>query len=222
MTLQLGDIAPDFTQESSAGPIPFHIWLGASWGVLFSHPRDFTPVCTTELAEAARLKPEFDRRNVKLIGLSVDSVSAHRGWFDDIAQTQGYALNFPVLADADRTVASLYGMIHPNADPALTVRAVYVIAPDKRVRLVLSYPPNTGRNFAEILRVIDSLQLTDAHAVATPVNWQDGNDVIIQPGVSDAEARRHFPDGWRALRPYLRVVKQPAIERSNAGAWTAG
>ncbi len=221
MTLQLGDLAPDFTQESSAGPIPFHAWLGTSWGVLFSHPRDFTPVCTTELAEAARLKPEFERRNVKLLGLSVDSVAAHRGWFDDIAQTQGHALNFPVLADADRTVASLYGMIHPNADPALTVRAVYVIAPDKRVRLVLSYPPNTGRNFAEILRVIDSLQLTDAHAVATPVNWQDGNDVIIVPGLSDAEARARFPDGWRALRPYLRMVKQPAVARP-VTAWTAG
>jgi alkyl hydroperoxide reductase subunit AhpC len=222
MTLQLGDVAPDFTQESSAGPIPFHSWLGSSWCVLFSHPRDFTPVCTTELAEAARLKPEFDRRNVKILGLSVDSVAAHRRWFDDIAQTQGQALNFPVLADADRTVASLYGMIHPNADPALTVRTVFVIAPDKRVRLVLSYPANTGRNFAEILRVIDSLQLTDAHAVATPVNWQDGNDVIIVPALSDAEAHKRFPDGWRALRPYLRVVKQPALQRPTAGAWTAG
>jgi alkyl hydroperoxide reductase subunit AhpC len=221
MTLQLGDLAPDFTQESSAGPIPFHDWLGSSWCVLFSHPGDFTPVCTTELAEAARLKPEFDRRNVKLLGLSVDSVAAHRGWFDDIAQTQGQALNFPVLADDDRTVASLYGMIHPNADPAQTVRTVFVIAPDKRVRLALSYPANTGRNFAEILRVIDSLQLTDAHAVATPVNWQDGNDVIIVPGLSDAEARRRFPDGWRALRPYLRVVKQPALQRPLT-VWTAG
>ena len=210
MTLQLGDVAPDFTQESSAGPILFHAWLGTSWGVLFSHPRDFTPVCTTELAEAARLKPEFERRNVKLLGLSVDSVAAHRGWFDDIAQTQGHALNFPVLADADRTVASLYGMIHPNADPALTVRAVYVIAPDKRVRLVLSYPPNTGRNFAEILRAIDSLQLTDRHKVATPADWQQGGDVIIVPSLDDSEAAALFPDGWTTHKPYLRTVPQPA------------
>jgi alkyl hydroperoxide reductase subunit AhpC len=222
MTLQLGDLAPDFTQQSSAGPIAFHAWLGDSWGVLFSHPRDFTPVCTTELAEAARLKPEFDRRDVKIIGLSVDTLAAHAAWFDDIAQTQGQRLNFPVLADADGTVAARYGMIHPNSDPALTVRAVFVIAPDKRIRLILTYPPSTGRNFAEILRAIDSLQLTDAHKVATPVNWQDGNDVIIVPALSDEEARRSFPDGWRALRPYLRVVRQPALARESAAGWTAG
>jgi alkyl hydroperoxide reductase subunit AhpC len=221
MTIQLGDLAPDFTQQSSAGTIAFHAWLGASWGVLFSHPKDFTPVCTTELAEAARLKPEFDRRNVKIIGLSVDSVGAHAGWFDDIAQTQGQALNFPVLADADRQVATLYGMIHPNSDPALTVRAVFVIAPDKKVRLILTYPPSTGRNFAEILRVIDSLQLTDAHKVATPVNWQDGNDVIIVPSLSDEEAKQRFPEGWRTLRPYLRMVRQPLVARAG-GSWTAG
>jgi thioredoxin-dependent peroxiredoxin len=221
MTVQLGDLAPDFTQESSAGPIAFHQWLGGSWGVLFSHPKDFTPVCTTELAEAARLKPEFDRRNVKILGLSVDTLGAHAGWFDDIAQTQGQALNFPVLADADRKVATLYGMIHPNSDPALTVRAVFVIAPDKKVRLVLTYPPSTGRNFAEILRVIDSLQLTDAHKVATPVNWQDGNDVIIVPSLSDEEAKKRFPEGWRTLRPYLRVVRQPVVARTG-GVWTAG
>ncbi len=198
MTLQLGDTAPDFTQESSIGPLAFHAWLGASWGVLFSHPKDFTPVCTTELAEAARLKPEFERRNVKIIGLSVDTVASHQAWFDDIAQTQGQALNFPVLADGDRTVATLYGMIHPKSDPALTVRAVFVIAPDKRVRLMLTYPPSTGRNFAELLRVIDSLQL------------------------GDDEARQRFPDGWRTLRPYLRMVRQPALTRPAAGGWTAG
>ncbi|MEJ0068685.1 MAG: peroxiredoxin [Pseudomonadota bacterium] len=220
MTIQLGDIAPDFTQQSSTGPISFHQWLDGGWGVLFSHPKDFTPVCTTELAEAARLKPEFDRRNVKIIGLSVDTLASHQGWSADIAQTQGQAVNFPLLADADRTVATLYGMIHPNSDPALTVRAVFVIAPDKRVRLILTYPPSTGRNFAEILRVIDSLQLTDAHKVATPVNWQDGNDVIIVPSLSDAEAKQRFPDGWRTLRPYLRVVKQPPIARPTS--WTAG
>ena len=222
MTLQLGDVAPDFTQASSTGPIAFHAWLGPSWGVLFSHPKDFTPVCTTELAEAARLKPEFDRRNVKVLGLSVDSLAAHRAWFDDIAQTQGQALNFPVLADVDHSVAALYGMIHPKSDPALTVRAVFIIAPDKRVRLILTYPPSTGRNFAEILRVIDSLQLTDNHTVATPVNWQDGNDVIIVPAVGDEEARRRFPDGWRTLRPYLRMVRQPPLARPAAGGWTAG
>jgi len=220
MTIQLGDLAPDFTQQSSVGPIRFHDWLGTQWGVLFSHPRDFTPVCTTELAEAARLKPEFDRRNTKIIGLSVDTLAAHAGWLDDIAQTQGQALNFPVLADQDRSVSTLYGMIHPNSDPTLTVRAVFVVAPDKRVRLILTYPPHTGRNFAEILRVIDSLQLTDAHKVATPVNWRDGNDVIILPSLSDAEAKQQFPEGWRTLRSYLRVVKQPLIDR--LASWTAG
>ena len=222
MTIQLGDVAPDFTQASSVGPIAFHAWLGTSWGVLFSHPKDFTPVCTTELAEAARLKAEFDRRNVKIIGLSVDTLDSHRGWADDIAQTQGHGLNFPLLADADRSVATLYGMIHPNSDPTLTVRAVFVIAPDKRVRLILVYPPNIGRNFAEIVRVIDALQLTDAHKVATPVNWQDGNDVIIVPSLSDEEARARFPDGWRTLRPYLRVVKQPSLTQATGATWTAG
>jgi alkyl hydroperoxide reductase subunit AhpC len=221
MTLQLGDIAPDFTQRSSLGEISFHQWLGSSWGVLFSHPKDFTPVCTTELAEAARLKPEFDRRNVKIIGLSVDTLASHQGWSDDIVQTQGQAVNFPLLADADRTVSTLYGMIHPNSDPALTVRAVFVIAPDKKIRLILTYPPSTGRNFAEIVRVIDSLQLTDAHKVATPVNWQDGNDVIIVPSLSDDEAKQRFPEGWKTLRPYLRVVKQPVLGHAG-GTWTAG
>ena len=209
MTLQLGDIAPDFVQESTHGPIAFHEWLGTSWGVLFSHPKDFTPVCTTELAEAARLKPEFDRRNVKIIGLSVDAVPSHMRWEEDIAETQGQRVNFPVLADANRKVSDLYGMIHPKADPSLTVRSVFVIDPNKKLRLTLTYPPSTGRNFPEILRVIDSLQLTDQHKVATPVNWQTGDDVIIVPSLSDAEAKQRFPQGWKTLKPYLRVVKQP-------------
>ncbi|MGQ0665230.1 MAG: peroxiredoxin [Pseudomonadota bacterium] len=209
MTIQLGEIAPDFTQESTHGPVSFHRWLGNGWGVLFSHPKDFTPVCTTELAEAARLKPEFDKRNVKIIGLSVDPLSSHRGWEQDIEETQKQRLNFPVLADADRTVSTLYGMVHPKADPAVTVRAVFIIAPDKKVRLTFTYPPSTGRNFAEILRVIASLQLTDTYKVATPVNWQDGDDVIIIPSLSDEEAKQRFPEGWKTLKPYLRVVKQP-------------
>lgn len=209
MTIQLGKIAPDFVQDSTAGTIHFHDWLGSDWGVLFSHPKDFTPVCTTELAEAARLKPEFDKRGVKIIGLSVDQLGNHSGWAADIEETQGQALNFPVIADADRTVSNLYGMIHPDADPAVTVRVVYVIDANKKVRLTLTYPPSTGRNFQEILRVIDSLQLTDKHKVATPVNWKSGEDVIIVPSLSDADAKERFPDGWKTLKPYLRIVKQP-------------
>jgi thioredoxin-dependent peroxiredoxin len=211
MTIQLGQIAPDFTQVSTAGKINFHDWLGSSWGVLFSHPRDYTPVCTTELAEAARLKPEFDKRNVKIIGLSVDPVDAHAGWEKDIEETQGQAVNFPMLADADRLVSNLYGMVHPAADPSITVRSVFVIDPNKKVRLTLTYPPSTGRNFAEILRVIDSLQLTDAYKVATPVNWKPGDDVIIVPSLSDADAKERFPEGWKTLKPYLRIVKQPPL-----------
>jgi thioredoxin-dependent peroxiredoxin len=210
MTVLLGDIVPDFSQESTHGHIDFHRWLGDSWAVLFSHPKDFTPVCTTELAEAARLKPEFDRRNVKIIGLSVDTVDEHKSWERDIRETQGHAVNFPVLADTDRKVATLYGMIHPNSDPALTVRAVFVIAPDKKLRLTVTYPPSTGRNFEEILRAIDALQLTDVHKVATPVNWRHGDDVIIVPSLSDEDALRRFPNGWRATKPYLRLVRQPA------------
>lgn len=178
--------------------------------MLFSHPKDFTPVCTTELAEAARLKPEFDRRHVKVIGLSVDTRDAHKSWERDIEETQGHAINFPVLADVDRKIAQLYGMIHPKSDPALTVRSVFIIAPDKKVRLTITYPPSTGRNFEELLRVIDSLQLTDVHKVATPVNWSHGKDVIIVPSLSDEEAKRRFPNGWKTLRPYLRIVRQPA------------
>jgi alkyl hydroperoxide reductase subunit AhpC len=211
MTIQLGQIAPDFTQVSTAGKISFHDWLGSSWGVLFSHPRDYTPVCTTELAEAARLKPEFDKRNVKIIGLSVDPIDSHAGWEKDIEETQGQAVNFPMLADADRLVSNLYGMVHPAADPSITVRSVFVIDPNKKVRLTITYPPSTGRNFAEILRVIDSLQLTDAHKVATPVNWTPGQDVIIVPSLSDADAKERFPEGWKTLKPYLRIVKQPPL-----------
>ena len=213
MAIQLGQIAPDFEQDSTQGKIRFHQWLGNSWGVLFSHPKDYTPVCTTELAEVARLKPEWDKRNVKAIGLSVDPADSHKGWEKDIEETQGQALNFPVLADADRKVSDLYGMVHPDADPSITVRSVFIIDPNKKVRLMLTYPPSTGRNFDEILRVIDSLQLTDAHKVATPVNWTDGKPVIIVPSLSNEEAKQRFPQGWKELKPYLRVVDQPPLPR---------
>ena len=209
MSLQLGDTAPDFTQDSTEGPIHFHDWIGSHWAVLFSHPADFTPVCTTELGEAARLKPEFEKRNVKIIGLSVDSLEKHRQWVGDIGETQGTPVNFPLLADADRKVSTLYDLIHPNADTTATVRSVFVIDPNKKVRLVLTYPASTGRNFAELLRTIDSLQLTDKFKVATPVNWKHGEDVIITPAVSDEDAKLRFPEGWKTVKPYLRVVKQP-------------
>ena len=205
--IQLGQIAPDFEQDTTAGRIRFHDWAGASWVVLFSHPRDYTPVCTTELGEVARLKPEFDRRGVKPIGLSVDTPDRHSGWERDIQETQGQRVNFPMIADADRTVSDLYGMVHPEADPALTVRTVFVIDPSRKVRLMLAYPPSTGRNFAEILRVIDSLQLTDRHRVATPVNWQPGERAIILPSISDEDAKARFPQGWDAQKPYLRYVE---------------
>ena len=209
MALQLGDTAPDFEVETTSGSIKFHDWIGDSWAILFSHPKDFTPVCTTELGAVAKLKGEFDKRNVKVAGLSVDPLSDHEKWSSDIEETQGTALNFPLIADPDRTVSSLYGMIHPNADNTFTVRSVFVIDPAKKIRLTLTYPASTGRNFAEILRVVDSLQLTDKHKVATPVNWQDGDDVIIVPAVSDDEAKSMFPDGWNTVKPYLRVVPQP-------------
>lgn len=209
MALQLGDIAPDFTAETTVGMIHFHAWLGDSWAVLFSHPKDFTPVCTTELGYLARLKPEFDRRTCKIIGLSVDPLEAHRMWVQDIAETQGYAPNYPLIADLERHIASLYGMIHPNANDTMTVRSVFVIGPDKKIKLMLTYPASTGRNFDELLRVLDSLQLTAAHSVATPVNWQQGEDVIIVPALSDEAARQKFPGGWKTLKPYLRVVPQP-------------
>jgi alkyl hydroperoxide reductase subunit AhpC len=209
MALQLGQTAPDFTQNSTAGEIHFHQWLGSDWGILFSHPKDFTPVCTTELAAAARLKPEFDKRGVKIIGLSVDPADSHQRWANDIEETQGQKLNFPVIADADRSVAGLYDMIHPESDPAVTVRSVFVIDPNKKIRLIITYPPATGRNFDEILRVVDSLQLTDRFKVATPANWKNGEDVIIVASVSDEDAKQRFPAGWKTLKPYLRMVKQP-------------
>ncbi len=210
MTLRLGDIVPDFTQDSTEGPIHFHDWLGSSWGILFSHPKDFTPVCTTELGYTAKLKPEFDKRNVKVLALSVDSVDSHRNWVGDIAETQGTAINYPILADTDRKVSDLYDMIHPNANDTLTVRSVFIIDPKKKLRLSLTYPASTGRNFDEILRVIDSLQLTDGYSVATPVNWKDGDDVIIVPSLQDpALIAEKFPKGYKALKPYLRVTPQP-------------
>ncbi|MBG13503.1 MAG: peroxiredoxin [Alloalcanivorax venustensis] len=209
MALQLGDTAPDFKQDSTDGPISFHDWAGDSWVVLFSHPKDFTPVCTTELGEVARLKPEFDKRNAKVIGLSVDPLEDHNAWCGDIEETQGSALNFPLLADADRSVSQAYGMIHPNADNTLTVRSVFVIDPNKKIRLTITYPASTGRNFDEILRVIDSLQLTDGYKVATPVNWKDGQDVIIVPSLDNEAAAKLFPEGWDEKKPYLRMVKQP-------------
>lgn len=209
MAIQLGDIAPDFEADTTEGRIRFHEWIGNSWAVLFSHPKDFTPVCTTELGEVARLKPEFDKRNVKVIGLSVDPVSDHRSWANDIQETQGYGLNFPLIADPHRQIADAYGMIHPNANDTLTVRSVFIIGPDKKVKLSITYPASTGRNFDEVLRVIDSLQLTATHSVATPANWKQGQDVIIVPSLSDEQARQKFPGGWKTLKPYLRVVPQP-------------
>ena len=209
MALRLGDLAPDFTAESTEGTIAFHEYLGDGWGVLFSHPKDFTPVCTTELGRVAALKPEFDARNVKVVGLSVDPLADHHAWKGDIEETQGTALNFPLLADPDRVVADLYDMIHPNANDTLTVRSVFVIGPDTKVKLIITYPASTGRNFDEILRVIDSLQLTANYSVATPVDWKDGQDVIIAPAVSDEDAKGKFPKGWKTLKPYLRVTPQP-------------
>ncbi|MDX9861450.1 MAG: peroxiredoxin [Rhodospirillales bacterium] len=209
MAIRLGDTAPDFTAVTTEGTIKFHDWLGDSWAVLFSHPKDFTPVCTTELGSLAGLKSEFDKRNVKVIGLSVDPIDDHRRWATDIKETQGNALNFPVIADSDRKVSDLYDMIHPNANDTLTVRSVFVIGPDKKVKLTLTYPASTGRNFAELLRVIDSLQLTAKHSVATPADWKQGEDVIIVPSVSNEDAKTKFPGGWRELKPYLRLVPQP-------------
>ncbi|MDP9337012.1 MAG: peroxiredoxin [Actinomycetota bacterium] len=209
MALRLGDEAPNFTAETTEGTINFYDYLGDSWGVLFSHPKDFTPVCTTELGAVAKLKPEFDKRNVKVLGLSVDELGNHKGWADDIDETQGAKLNFPLIADTDRKVSDLYDMIHPNANDTLTVRSVFIIGADKKVKLVITYPASTGRNFDEILRVIDSLQLTANYSVATPVNWKNGEDVIIVPAVSDEDAKVKFPKGWRALKPYLRITPQP-------------
>jgi alkyl hydroperoxide reductase subunit AhpC len=216
--LQIGQIAPDFTAETTQGRIRFHEWLGDSWGVLFSHPKDFTPVCTTELGTMARLKPEFDRRNVKIIGLSVDPVTSHEGWSKDIAETQGAAPNYPMIGDTDLAIAKAYGMLPAATEGTsegrtamdnATVRTVFIIGPDKKIRLTLAYPMTTGRNFDEILRVIDSMQLTARHKVATPANWREGEDVIIAGSVSNEEAAKQYPEGWKTLKPYLRVVPQP-------------
>jgi alkyl hydroperoxide reductase subunit AhpC len=210
MGLHIGSIAPDFTQESTEGEIRFHEWLGDSWGILFSHPRDFTPVCTTELGRASKLKSEFDKRNVKLIAVSVDPVVEHDKWVGDIEETQGVKQAFPILGDADRKVASLYDMIHPEANDTFTVRSVFFIDSKKKIRATLTYPASTGRNFTEILRVVDSLQLTDSHSVATPADWKDGDDVVIIPSLQDPEVlKQKFPKGWKALRPYLRMTPQP-------------
>ncbi len=207
MTLQLGQTAPDFTADTTQGRIRFHEWLGGQWAVFFSHPKDFTPVCTTEFGEAARLSAQFAQRHAKLIGLSVDSLNRHADWAADIADTQGHRVQFPMIADPDRAIANRYGMIHPEADPALTVRALFIIDPAKKLRLSLTYPPSTGRNFQEVLRVLDSLQLTDRAKVATPVNWQPGERAIIIPSLSDEDAHARFPQGWDAVRPYLRYVE---------------
>jgi len=209
MALLLGDDAPDFTADTTAGTVNFHEWLGDGWGVLFSHPADFTPVCTTELGTVAKLKDEFAKRNTKVIAVSVDPIESHKGWVSDINETQNTTVNFPIIADPDRKVADLYGLIHPNASNNTTVRSVFVIGPDKKVKLTITYPASTGRNFAEILRVLDSLQLTANYSVATPANWNEGEDVIIVPAVSDEAAKEKFPKGWNAIKPYLRVTPQP-------------
>ena len=218
MPLRIGDEAPDFSAETTEGNINFHEWIGDGWAILFSHPKDFTPVCTTELGYMAGLKPEFDKRNCKIIGLSIDSVEDHSGWLKDIEETQGHAVNYPIIGDTDLKVAKLYDMIHPNASGKArertaadnaTIRSVFIIGPDKLIKLILTYPMSTGRNFDEVLRVLDSIQLTAKHKVATPVNWKQGEDVIIVPAVSDADAKQKFPEGWKAPRPYLRIVKQP-------------
>jgi alkyl hydroperoxide reductase subunit AhpC len=227
MSLRIGDLAPDFTAETTQGPIKFHEWLGNSWGVLFSHPKDFTPVCTTELGYMARLKPEFDRRNTKIIGLSVDPVARHAQWSDDIEQTQGFAPNYPMIGDADLSISKAWGMLPATVEGSCdgrtaadnqTVRNVFVICPDKRIKLMIVYPMSTGRNFDEVLRVIDSLQLTAKYKVSTPVNWEPGEDVIISGSVSDEEAKKTYPNGWRAPRPYIRFVPQPKEAAAAGGA----
>jgi thioredoxin-dependent peroxiredoxin len=209
MSLRLGDVAPDFTAETTEGTIQFHEWLGDSWGVLFSHPADFTPVCTTELGVTAQLKDEFDKRNVKVLAVSIDPVDSHHEWVKDINETQNTVVNFPLIADEDRNVATLYDMIHPNASEKTTVRSVFIIGPDKKIKLTLTYPASTGRNFNEILRVIDSLQLTAYHSVATPANWEDGQDCVILPAVPDEEIAGKFPKGHTRIKPYLRMTPQP-------------
>ena len=209
MALRIGDIAPDFKAKSTEGDIEFHKWINDSWAILFSHPKSFTPVCTTELGYMAGLKNEFDKRNVKIIGLSVDQTDDQLNWLKDIKETQGNAVNYPLICDTEKKVSNLYGMIHPNASDTLTVRTVFIIGPDKKIKLMLSYPASTGRNFEEIIRVVDSLQLTAKHQVATPVNWKNGEDCIIIPAVSDDEAKTKFPKGWKTIKPYLRIIPQP-------------
>lgn len=209
MTLRLGDHAPDFTADTTRGRIDFHAWLGASWGLLFSHPRDFTPVCTTEVGQLALLQRQFERRDVKLLGLSVDTVVSHEHWLQDVREMHGAVVHFPIVADIDRAIARRYGMLHPNHDETATVRSVFVIDPAKKVRLTITYPQTCGRNFDEILRVIDSLQLTDAHGVSTPAHWRVGDEVIILPSIPDEDARRRFPRGWHAPKPYLRLTPDP-------------
>ena len=217
MPLRIGDEAPDFTAQTTEGPIRFHEWIGDKWAILFSHPKDFTPVCTTELGYMAKLKPEFDKRNTKILGLSIDPVDDHKRWAKDIEETQGTAPNYPMIGDPDLTVAKLYDMIHPNASGAqprtpadnATIRSVFIVGPDKKIKLILTYPMTTGRNFDEVLRVLDSMQLTAKHKVATPVNWKQGEDVIIAGSVSNDEAKEKYPGGWKSPRPYLRIVKQP-------------
>jgi len=209
MSVQLGSTAPDFSADTTEGPIKFHEWIGNQWAVLFSHPKDFTPVCTTELGYVAKIKPEFDKRNVKVIALSVDPVDSHKKWIGDIEETQKTKMNFPIIGDTDSKVSNLYGMIHPEAAATITVRSVYIIDPQKKVRATIQYPPSTGRDFNEILRVIDSLQLTDNYKVATPANWKNGDDCVISPAVSDEDAKTRFPKGFRSLRPYLRMTPQP-------------
>jgi alkyl hydroperoxide reductase subunit AhpC len=211
MAIQLGDVAPDFTTDTTEGTVVFHEWLGDGWGVLFSHPKDFTPVCTTELGTVAKLKDEFAKRNTKVIAISVDPLESHERWISDINETQDTTVNFPIIADPDHKVADLYGMIHPNASDTATVRSVFVIGPDKKVKLTLTYPASTGRNFQELLRVIDSLQLTAGYSVATPADWKNGEDVIIVPAVSDEAAKDKFPKGWEAKKPYLRITPQPNL-----------
>lgn len=209
MTLQLGDTVPNFTQQTTAGEINFYEWAGNNWVVLFSHPADYTPVCTTELGSVAKLKPEFDRRGVKVIALSVDGIESHKGWMNDINETQSTTVNYPIIADEDKKVSDLYGMIHPNANAKVTVRTVFVVDPTKKLRLTITYPPSTGRNFNEILRVIDSLQLTDNYSVATPVDWQDGDDVVVAPTIPTEAAKQKFPKGVTEIKPYLRMTPQP-------------
>lgn len=214
MSLRLGDIAPDFTAQSSEGEISFHNYLGESWGVLFSHPADYTPVCTTELGATAKLRDEFNQRNVKVCALSVDGVESHKGWIQDINETQNTTVNFPIIADEDRKVAELYDMIHPKADNKLTVRSVFILAPDKSIKLMITYPASTGRNFDEIIRVIDSLQLTAYHKVATPVNWKNGDDCVVVPAIATADIPAQFPKGFTEIKPYLRMTPQPNIDKA--------